>query len=218
MVSRRALLKGAARLYRAYGPATDYQANSMRWRDHDQARRGQALSELFGNVYHLGNRWQASAVVPFLVALVADAGTADRADILDLLTTIAIGDRRDDALPFDPAFAAPRDLVGIDSTELIRRFYAEEDLGSDEIDLLDAAAVGCAADTYDRTAGFPKTITGLLTDPDEPVAAGAAALPGLTASRACPWWRPRHQQPAGRGRHPDRGGKRARHPGRHGGP
>ncbi|MBV1852890.1 hypothetical protein [Catellatospora tritici] len=134
---------------------------------------------MFGNVYHQGTRWQASrAVVPFLVALIDDAETPDRADVLHLLRRIAVGDRRDDGLPFDPerAFAAGNAFDGVRDDELVRRFYAGEELGDDEAGVLDAAAVRWAADSYFSAAAFVPAIVGWVSDPDDQVAANAAAL------------------------------------------
>ncbi|RKR92266.1 hypothetical protein BDK92_6704 [Micromonospora pisi] len=170
------------RLYHAYGPATDVPGQLLALRSVDAAERSQALGRLFGNVYHQGTRWQAShAVVPFLVALIADQETPDRAGVLRLLTAIAVGDRRDDDLPFDPhqAFARTDDLgdieIDIDITELLRRFYSEEALTDEEMDLVNAAAVRWEVDSYDSAARFHDTVAGWVSDPDDEVAALAAA-------------------------------------------
>ena len=65
----------------------------------------QAYTDLFDHLYHQGSRWQASAVVvPFLVALVAAPATPDRSALVRMLAAVAIGDHRDDRLPFDAAF------------------------------------------------------------------------------------------------------------------
>lgn len=167
------------RLHHAYGPATDVPAQLRALRSPDPALRDDALSRLFGNVYHQGTRWQASrAVVPFLVALADDPGTPDRATVVHLLRRIAVGDRRDDGLPFDPqhAFAAGDAFAGADHDEIVQRFYAEEELADDEIEVLDAAAVRWAADSYHGAAARLTTIAGWVSDPDDEVAAHAAAL------------------------------------------
>ncbi|MBE1486483.1 hypothetical protein [Plantactinospora soyae] len=167
------------RLHHAYGPATDVPDQLRALRTTDPTRRSEALSQLFGNVHHQGTRWQVShVVVPFLVALVDDPATPNRAGVGQLLAAVAIGDRRDDELPFDPgrAFNAAERLTGVDTTGLIRRFYAGEDLSEEEIDLLEAEAVRWAADSYSSAAARLTTITGWLSDPDEEVAARAAAL------------------------------------------
>ncbi|MFC7245042.1 hypothetical protein ACFQO7_21410 [Catellatospora aurea] len=167
------------RLHHAYGPATDVPDQLRALRSRDEDRRADALACLSGNVYHQGTRWQAShAVVPFLVALVDDPETPDRAAVVGLLRRIAVGDRRDDALPFDPrqAFAAGDTFDGPEHDELIQRFYAEEELADDEIPVLDAAAVRWAADSYFAAAARLSAITRWVSDPDDQVAAQAAAL------------------------------------------
>jgi hypothetical protein len=167
------------RLHHAYGPATDVPDQLRALRSHDAARRTDALSRLFGNVYHQGTRWQAShAAVPFLVALVEDPETPDRARVVELLRRIAVGDRRDDALPFDPrqAFAAGHAFDGPEHDEIIQRFHAEEELADDELPVLDAAAVRWAADSYFAAAARLSAIAGWVSDPDDQLAAQAAAL------------------------------------------
>jgi hypothetical protein len=173
------------RLYHAYGPAIDVPDQLRALRSPDQDKRGKAQWQLWGNVYHQGSRWQGShAVVRFLVALIEDPATPDRADLLQLLTAIAIGDRRDDELPLDAdsTFATGHDLAGVDMTELLHRFYSDDDLTEDEMELLEAEAVRWAADCYHATAAFLPTITSWVSDPDDDVAAYAAAL--------LPWFPP----------------------------
>lgn len=167
------------RLHHAHGSARDVPDQLRALRGPDPERRARALSQLFGNVYHQGTRWQVSqAVVPFLVALVDAAGTPDRAGVLALLRAVAVGDRRDDRLPFDPdhAFGAADQLAGTDTTDLLRRFYAGDELDAADIELLEAEAVRWEADSYAGAAGHLAAITGWLSDPDEEVAARAAAL------------------------------------------
>ncbi|MEU4155391.1 hypothetical protein [Actinoplanes sp. NPDC026670] len=167
-------------LHHAYGPATDVPDHLTALRSPDPATRGDALAALTITVCHQGTRWEASHwVIPFLVSLIDTTGTPDRGDILQLLTRLTIGDRRDDELPFEPAkaFAATAILDRIDTTALVNRFHLEEDEFTDEeITLLDAVAVRWAADCYHRTAAHGQTITGWLTDPDDEVSARAAAL------------------------------------------
>ncbi|MDI1462610.1 hypothetical protein QEZ54_16680 [Catellatospora sp. KI3] len=168
------------RLHHAYGAATDVPDQLRALRGPDPDRRGAALSRLSGSVYHQGTRWQASqAVVPFLVALVDDAGTPDRAAVLELLRKVAIGDRRDDELPFDPAraFAAADAFDSVRDGSLLLRFFAEEDeFTEDEIGVLDGAAVSWAADSYFGAAACLDAVVSWVSDPDDEVAARAAAL------------------------------------------
>jgi hypothetical protein len=167
-------------LHHAYGPAIDVPANLTALRSPDPATRDEALGALAISVCHQGTRWEASQwVIPFLAALIDSPTTRDRGDILHLLTRITVGDRRDDDLPFDPAkaFAQAEILDRVDTTALVNRFHLEEDeYTDDEIALLDAVAVGWAADCYHRCATLNPTITPWLTDPDDEVAARAAAL------------------------------------------
>jgi hypothetical protein len=95
-----------------------------------------------------------------------------------VLTAITIGDRRDDELPFDPgtAFRTAHDLVDVDVAELLQRFYGEGDLTDDEIQVVEAEAVRWEADSYRATAAFLPTIVGWLSEPDDDLAAYAAAL------------------------------------------
>lgn len=167
------------RLHHAYGPATDVPDQLRALRSRDTARRADALACLSGNVYHQGTRWQASqAVVPFLVALIDDPETPDRTSVVGLLRRIAVGDRRDDGLPFDPrqAFAAGDAFDGPEHDNLVQRFYAEEELSADEGRMLDAAAVRWAADSYFAAAARLTTIIRWASDPDDQVAAHAVAL------------------------------------------
>jgi hypothetical protein len=169
------------RLYHAYGPATDVPAQLRTLRSPDGAVRGRARSELFGNVYHQGTRWQASgSTVPFLIAMVDEPTTPDRSGILDLLRAVAIGDRRDDELPFDAdaAFAAGAAISDDRMARLIHRLYHEQDpLDDDEgLALSEAAVTRWAADAYRPAADRVDTIAGWVADADVEVAARAAAL------------------------------------------
>src|SRR5918993_5938980 len=81
------------RLYHAYGPAADVPGQLRGLRSPDPAQRSKARWDLYGNVCHQGTQWQASAAtVPFLIGLIDDRATPERAGLLDLLTAIAIGD------------------------------------------------------------------------------------------------------------------------------
>jgi hypothetical protein len=172
------------RLYHCYGPAGDIPGQLRALRSHDTDVRQRAWSGLFGNVYHQGNRWQASgATVPFLVALVDDPTTPDRVRILDVLSAVAVGDGRDDRLPFD-AEAAFADGAAIDEdgmARLVRRVFEEDEpLRDDEEEeifaLGEAAAVRWAADAYWPAADRVDTIAAWVLDADVEIAARAAAL------------------------------------------
>ncbi|HEY0699600.1 MAG TPA: hypothetical protein VGD43_17520 [Micromonospora sp.] len=81
-----------ARLSHAYGPATDVPDQIRALRSPDPETRRQARWELYGNIFHQGTRYEATAhAVPFLLELLAEPATPDRADLLQLLVSIAIG-------------------------------------------------------------------------------------------------------------------------------
>jgi hypothetical protein len=116
--------------------------------------------------------------VPFLVALIDDTTTPDRTHLVELLRGIAVGDRRDDQLPFDPAAAFPvvEQPAGVDQADLLRRFYAEDDLTNDELYSVEAEAGRWEADSYQATAAHLPRIAGCVSGSDDSVAACAAAL------------------------------------------
>ncbi|MFD1539732.1 HEAT repeat domain-containing protein [Nonomuraea guangzhouensis] len=81
-----------ADLTHAYGRATDVPDQIRALRSADPGIRDKALHSLYGNIFHQGTRFEASAyAVPFLLELVADPETPDRAAVLGLLTQLAIG-------------------------------------------------------------------------------------------------------------------------------
>lgn len=76
----------------AYGSAEDVPRLLRDLRSADARSRGDALWGLFGNVFHQGSRYEASAyAVPFLLELVADPATPDRHLIVHLLASLAVG-------------------------------------------------------------------------------------------------------------------------------
>ncbi|GAA0473505.1 hypothetical protein Aca07nite_56700 [Actinoplanes capillaceus] len=170
------------RLHHAYGIADDVPDMLRALRDPDPEIRGDALGGLHATVLHQGTRFEASQeVMPFLVTLIDDPATPDRGDLLQLLTGLAIGDRRDDRLPFDPATeptAAAR-LDGVDTADLVRRFHEEQDaddFSGEEFELLNLLAARWEDDCYHRAAAFQDVIVSWIGDPDDTVAARAAAL------------------------------------------
>ncbi|MEV1328573.1 hypothetical protein AB0J20_03220 [Micromonospora costi] len=167
-------------LHHAYGPAVDVPDQVRALRSPEAVIRRRALSELSGNVYHQGTRWGASChVVPFLVALVDDPGTPDRAAVAGLLRSVVLGDRRDDALPFDPrlTFAAAEGITD-EQVALVERHLEAEDLFEHEeaADLADGVAVRWEADAYRAGARHTGRYVRWLTDPDPHVGAYAAEI------------------------------------------
>ncbi|MFC5943999.1 hypothetical protein ABUL04_25340 [Micromonospora harpali] len=167
-------------LHHAYGPAADVPSQLRALRSAVAPTRRRALSELSGTVHHQGTRWEASRhVVPFLAALADDPATGDRAEVVGLLRAVVLGDRRDDALPFDPrrAFAAA-DGSTDDQAALVARHLAAGDLCEhDEVAALaDDAAVRWAADAFHAGARHTDRYVRWLAEPDPQLAGYAAEL------------------------------------------
>jgi hypothetical protein len=176
------------RVYGCYGTSEHLPAQLRALADADPAVRAGASAELLAAVYHQGTRWQASAVVvPFLVELADDPATPDRAHLLRMLRKVAIGDRRDDVLPFDARAAYPAaDAVTEDQLLRVNRFLSgssddgtwspDGDPGGCPDEWVDAAPDRWARDAYDALAARAGTVAGWVRDPDPAVAERAAAL------------------------------------------
>ncbi|GIG56249.1 hypothetical protein Lfu02_06210 [Longispora fulva] len=81
-----------ARLGHAYGPADDVPALIRALRSPEEKDRAAALDQLYGNIYHQGTRYEATAyAVPFLLEVLAEPGARDRAELLGLLAAITVG-------------------------------------------------------------------------------------------------------------------------------
>src|SRR5690349_20464965 len=81
-----------AELEHAYGSAADVPHLIRALASPDPQERENARWGLYGNIFHQGTRYQASAyAVPFLLELLADPAMPDRVDILTLVTLLAIG-------------------------------------------------------------------------------------------------------------------------------
>ncbi|MGV9213941.1 HEAT repeat domain-containing protein [Micromonospora sp. RB23] len=81
-----------ARLGHAYGAADDVPGQLRALLSPDATVRDEALGELYGNVFHQGTRFEASAyAVPFLLEMLTDAATPDPAAVLGLLSALAVG-------------------------------------------------------------------------------------------------------------------------------
>jgi tetratricopeptide (TPR) repeat protein len=79
-------------LSHAYGPATDVPACLRRLLGDEEQRRA-ALHELYGSIYHQGDRYSATpAAIPFLFELVLASEVGNRAAILELVTHLVAGD------------------------------------------------------------------------------------------------------------------------------
>ncbi|MET8907822.1 hypothetical protein [Micromonospora sp. NPDC004551] len=81
-----------ASLTHAYGSAEDVPGLIRDLRSSDAEVRGAAMHELYGNIYHQGTRYEASAhAVPFLLELAADPATPVRHEVIQLLSCLAVG-------------------------------------------------------------------------------------------------------------------------------
>src|SRR5688572_30578809 len=94
---RRAVLEGLeavdwTRLSHAYGPAADVPGLLRQLASTDAEARGAALYELYGNIYHQGTVYEATAhAVPFLVELLRAPELPDKEALLGLLQAIGQG-------------------------------------------------------------------------------------------------------------------------------
>ncbi|WP_327010895.1 HEAT repeat domain-containing protein [Dactylosporangium sp. NBC_01737] len=81
-----------ASLEHAYGPATDVPGHVRGLLAGSPEERRRALSGLYGGICHQGTRYEASApAVPFLLEVLQDPATPDRAAIMGLVSAIAVG-------------------------------------------------------------------------------------------------------------------------------
>ena len=79
-------------LTHAYGPADDVPELLRALAAADRQARKDAYWELYGNIFHQGTRYPATApAVPFLLELLADPATPDRPELLLLLTHLVTG-------------------------------------------------------------------------------------------------------------------------------
>ncbi|GAA3865790.1 hypothetical protein GCM10022243_34900 [Saccharothrix violaceirubra] len=157
----------------AYGPADDVPGQLRALRSPDADERGRAVSALYGNVFHQGTRFPASAhAVPFLLELVAAPDTPDREVLLGLLTAIAIG-YDESHLPGTVPIAEYRRAAAGGAALLPDADFFEhrESLPEDDQDRLFAHVTVAAYDAV--KAGVPLFRT-LLADPDPGVRCQAA--------------------------------------------
>lgn len=184
-----------AGLYHAYGRAVDVPGHLATLSGPDLTVRRAAGSALVGSLCHQGTRWPASAhVVTPLVALVDTPSTPDRDTVLHVLLAVALGNLRDDELPFEPARAfAEADRVCLaDEDAVLRVLFQEEDLDIDSVaDVADAVALRWAAEAYRAAERHTASFLRWLHDPDPAVVTLAAALlvwfspvPGLSGALA----------------------------------
>lgn len=176
-----------ARLSHAYGPADDVPDQIRALRSDERDVRRKALHQLYGNIYHQGTRYEATAhAVPFLLEVLAARDTADRAEVLGLLTAITVGydeyylpdsvpiaDHRRQAVGGDVLLAAqPRSDDEDDDGEATYEYL--ESLSEDDQNRFHAFVAVAAYDAV--RAGVPLFRTLLAEDDDELRIAAAYAL------------------------------------------
>jgi hypothetical protein len=184
-----------AGLRHAYGPAGDVPGLLQALTSQSRAEYKRALHDLYGNIFHQGSRYEATAhAVPFLVRLALDPRTPQRDEIVHLLVALAIG--YDEAyLPagvdvagwragvermrsVDPA----RQLRELDAWVEAARGDADRRVRAMRRDIYDPGQALRSAldelDAYDAVRTEVPRLRGLLSDGDPRVRAAAAYLVG----------------------------------------
>ncbi len=122
-------------LTHAYGSAADVPGLLRALAADDRQARKDAYWELYGNIFHQGTRYPASApAVPFLLELLADPSTPDRHELLHLLTHLVTGQF---SVAADPVMYAgepddnlhPTSIDGDDDAAILRDIYRAAEAG-----------------------------------------------------------------------------------------
>ena len=182
---------GWAGLQHAYGPATDVPGLLRDLRAPDPERREKAVWELYGNIFHQGSRYEATAhAVPFLLALAADPGTPDRAEIVRMIAALAIG--YDEAylptgVPVEEWRAEVAEMRTADPDEAYRKYDAWVAQAADDgerrsrefrrkiFDFEASRTAGeCELAAYDAVRAGVPALCALLGDKDPALRAAAA--------------------------------------------
>jgi hypothetical protein len=198
-MARMALLDGLVSvdwpaLHHAYGSAADVPA--LLWaltnpnravetiaesaRRNKRSVRGEAIWQLWGNVFHQGTVWQVSAkTVPFLVEILRDGPDEPelRIFLLSYLNHLALG-YPDDLFPasVDPDTMF-RDAAGIDRAALDALYQRDyDDLDDAERDLYDRSASFWAMECYLAVEAVAPELASFIGALDEAVALEAIAL------------------------------------------
>jgi hypothetical protein len=133
----------------------------------DARVRREARTRLSDLVWHQGTRWQTSAhVVPFLVALIDEPDTPDRAALAALLHAVAIGDRTDADLPFESGsdLRAARAVTQEQADAVIRYLYNFKPRPTLRR-TIDSVALRWDADAYRAAAGHGPGLSPLARRP-----------------------------------------------------
>ncbi len=139
--------------------------------------RSRAYTELSNHLCHQGTVMQvAAAVVPFLVRLIDDPATPDRASLAVLLAAVTVGDL---PLPFDVDAAFPE--AGNITDEQVRLLvrWLIDGVPEDPVEDFYWDRSGpdrWARDAYLALAAHATTVAGWVFDADPEVASRAAAL------------------------------------------
>ncbi|MFH8803990.1 HEAT repeat domain-containing protein [Streptomyces sp. NPDC017936] len=184
---------GWSELEHAYGPADDVPGQLRALCAEDAEARREALHALYGNIFHQGSRYPASAAaVPFLARMAADVTLHDRTEHLELLAALAIG--YDEAhLPVGLDIAGWRreaaEFRGQDPEEIRAEYDAWVEAATDEGErrvremrraMFDHAqqleAVEAELGAYDAVRSEVPVLSALLGDDDPDVRAATAYL------------------------------------------
>lgn len=167
-------------LTHAYGSAEDVPGLLRDLLSHDEGVREEALYELFGNIYHQGSRYEASAyAVPFLLEMLDDPATPDRVRILELLSGLAVGDGE----AYLATGVPDRDLWPADEAAVYEAVAGGMPLLLELAGDTDAELAGQAIQTLswypDHAAEIVPTLVRIAGDERQPVALAAAATMAL---------------------------------------
>ncbi|MBL9102210.1 MAG: tetratricopeptide repeat protein [Myxococcales bacterium] len=120
-------------LTHAYGAAADVPDLLRALADPDRQVRKDAYWELYGNIFHQGTRYPATApAIPFLLELLADPATPDRHELLLLVTHLVTGQF---SVAADPVMYAgesdgARDRSDtLDYSDILRDVYRAAEVG-----------------------------------------------------------------------------------------
>ncbi|MBM2615988.1 HEAT repeat domain-containing protein [Actinoplanes sp. LDG1-06] len=171
-------------LHHAYGTAEDVPDQLRSLSSDDPEVRRKARHDSYGNIFHQGTRYEASvAAVPFLLELLGDPSTPERAELLELLVALAIG-YDESWLPAGFPVADHREAAAAGAALL-----AAGGGGWDHIDTLgpdDQNRLQACVDlrVYDAVGEGVPLFVGLLEDDDAAVRRMAACALGWFPERA----------------------------------
>ncbi|PLN83697.1 hypothetical protein BDW42DRAFT_164475 [Aspergillus taichungensis] len=81
-----------ATLQHAYGPATDIPTQLLSLQSPDRQARSDAYDQLYSNIYHQSDRYEATAyAVPYILSILSNPAAPDRPRLFCLLLDLALG-------------------------------------------------------------------------------------------------------------------------------